>query len=60
MVKKALLQLIYSQYKWKGKIMPFESERQRKYLWKNHPKIARDWTNKYGSKTKKKKKKKKK
>ena len=25
-------------------IMPFKSEKQRKYLWKNHPKIARDWT----------------
>ena len=40
--------------------MPFKSEKQRKYLWKNHPKIARDWTEEYGSKVEKKKKKKKK
>ena len=37
--------------------MPFKSEKQRRYLWKNHPKIARDWTETYGSKPKKKKKK---
>ena len=37
--------------------MPFESERQRKYLWKNHPKIAKEWAEEYGSKPKKKKKK---
>ena len=37
--------------------MPFKSEKQRKYLWKNHPKIAKKWTTKYGSKPKKKKKK---
>ena len=30
--------------------MPFKSEKQRRYLWKNHPKIAREWTDKYGSK----------
>ena len=30
--------------------MPFKSEKQRKYLWKNHPKIAKDWTETYGSK----------
>ena len=30
--------------------MPFRSEKQRRYLWKNHPKIARDWTDTYGSK----------
>jgi len=30
--------------------MPFRSEKQRKYLWKNHPKIAKDWTDTYGSK----------
>jgi len=29
--------------------MPFESEAQRRYLWAREPKIARDWTNKYGS-----------
>ena len=37
--------------------MPFKSEKQQKYLWKNHPKIAKKWTTKYGSKHKKKKKK---
>jgi hypothetical protein len=42
--------------------MPFKSEKQRRYLWKNEPKIAREWTEAYGSKPvgKKKKKKKKK
>ena len=30
--------------------MPFKSEKQRRYLWKKHPKIARDWTDTYGSK----------
>ena len=29
--------------------MPFRSEKQRRYLWKNHPKIAKDWTDAYGS-----------
>ena len=24
--------------------MPFKSEKQRRYLWKNEPKIAREWT----------------
>jgi len=40
--------------------VPFKSEKQRRYLWKNEPKIAREWTEEYGSKSKKKKKKKKK
>ena len=40
--------------------MPFKSEKQRRYLWKNEPKIARDWTKTYGSKPVGKKKKKKK
>jgi|TARA_R110000822_G_scaffold25058_2_gene76034 hypothetical protein len=39
--------------------MPFRSEKQRKYLWKNHPKIAKKWEKEYGSKSKKKKKRKK-
>ena len=39
--------------------MPFKSEEQRKYLWKNEPEIARRWAKAYGSKPKKKKKKKK-
>ena len=30
--------------------MPFKSEKQRRYLWKNEPKIAREWTKAYGSK----------
>lgn len=29
--------------------MPFESERQRRYMWAKHPDIARRWTKKYGS-----------
>jgi hypothetical protein len=37
--------------------MPFKSEKQRRYLWMKHPKIARDWTKAYGSKPVKKKKK---
>jgi hypothetical protein len=40
--------------------MPFKSEKQRRYLWKNKPKIARDWTKTYGSKPVGKKKKRKK
>jgi hypothetical protein len=31
--------------------MPFKSEKQRKFLWSQHPEIARKWTEKYGSKT---------
>ena len=30
--------------------MPFKSEAQRRYLWANEPKIARDWADTYGSK----------
>tara|TARA_R100000742_G_C4257328_1_gene75184 strand:- start:130 stop:261 length:132 start_codon:yes stop_codon:yes gene_type:complete len=37
--------------------VPFKSEKQRRYLWKNEPKIAREWTEAYGSKPVKKKKK---
>jgi len=40
--------------------MPFKSEEQRKYLWAKEPKIARKWTDEYGSKIVKKKKKNKK
>ena len=39
--------------------MPFQWEKQRKYLWAKEPKIAREWADKYGSKIVKKKKKKK-
>lgn len=28
--------------------MPFQSEQQRKYLWKKEPDIAKRWTEKYG------------
>jgi hypothetical protein len=31
-------------------MMPFRSEAQRRYLWARHPRIARRWTEKYGSK----------
>jgi hypothetical protein len=33
--------------------MPFRSGKQRRYLWANEPEIARDWTNKYGSRVRK-------
>ena len=36
--------------------MPFRSEKQRRYLWKHEPKIAREWTDEYGSKPQPKKK----
>jgi len=29
--------------------MPFQSGKQRRYLWANEPEIARDWTNRYGA-----------
>ena len=34
--------------------MPFQSEKQRRYLWANEPEIARDWADTYGSRIKKK------
>ena len=30
--------------------MPFRSEKQRRYLWMKHPKIAQKWTDEHGSK----------
>ena len=30
-------------------LMPFQSEKQRRYLWANEPKIAREWTDRYGA-----------
>ena len=33
----------------KEKIMPFKSEKQRRFLWANEPEIAKKWTAKYGS-----------
>ena len=32
--------------------MPFRSEKQRRFLWKNHPGIARRWANEPGAKSK--------
>jgi hypothetical protein len=37
--------------------MPFRSEKQRKFMHINKPKIAKKWSKKYGSKIIKKKKK---
>ena len=39
--------------------VPFKSEKQRRYLYKNEPAVAKKWTKKYGSKIKAKKRKKK-
>ena len=39
--------------------MPFKSAKQRKWMYKNKPALAKRWTKKYGSKIKKKNKKKK-
>ena len=30
--------------------MPFKTEKQRRYLWKNNPVLAQRWADKYGSK----------
>jgi len=30
--------------------MPFKSEKQRRFLWLKHPKLAKEWSKKYGSK----------
>ena len=35
--------------------MPFQSVKQRKWMWKNMPELAEAWTSKYGSKVKKRK-----
>jgi len=34
--------------------MPFKSSKQRAYMYAKHPKIAKKWAKKYGSKIKKK------
>ena len=39
--------------------MPVKSEKQRKWMWTNKPKLAKEWAHKYGSKPKPTKKKKK-
>lgn len=33
--------------------MPFKSAKQRSYMFAKHPKIAKKWVEKYGSKIKK-------
>lgn len=30
--------------------MPFKSEKQRRWMWENKPELAREWTERYGSK----------
>ena len=32
--------------------MPFQSEKQKKWMWANKPEMAREWTQEYGSKVK--------
>ena len=52
LVKNDILKLIYQKNKKnlkKKKQMPFKSEKQRRWLWKNKPEIALKWTNKYQS-----------
>jgi len=34
--------------------MPFESEKQRRFMWSNHPEIARRWEADYGDEIKRK------
>jgi|TARA_R110000851_G_C12647821_1_gene519822 hypothetical protein len=29
--------------------MAFQSKKQEKFMWANNPKLAKKWTNKYGS-----------
>jgi hypothetical protein len=38
--------------------MPFKSAKQRRYMFAKHPKIARRWAKKYGTKVRGRKKKK--
>ena len=56
-----MLKKSYKQLKILGsQEMPFKSEKQRRYLYKNEPAIAKKWTKKYGGKISKPKKRKKK
>ena len=56
-----MLKKSYKQLKILGsQDMPFKYEKQRRYLYKNEPAIAKKWTKKYGSKISKPKKRKKK
>ena len=32
--------------------MPFKSEKQKKWMYANKPELAKEWTEKYGSKVK--------
>ena len=51
-----MLKKSYKQLKILGsQEVPFKSEKQRRYLYKNKPAIAKKWTKKYGSKIKPKK-----
>ena len=34
--------------------MPFKSEKQKRYMYANHPDIAKRWSDKYGDKPQKK------
>jgi hypothetical protein len=38
--------------------MPFRSEKQRRYMWANHPRIAARWAKSYGSRPRRKRKRK--
>ena len=29
--------------------MPFKSDKQQRWMWANEPRIARDWTDRYGA-----------
>ena len=56
-----MLKKSYKQLKILGsQEVPFKSEKQRRYLYKNEPAIAKKWTKKYGGKISKPKKRKKK
>ena len=30
--------------------MPFKSDKQKRWMWANEPRIAREWTDRYGAK----------
>ena len=30
--------------------MPFKSDKQQRWMWANEPRIAREWTDRYGAK----------
>jgi hypothetical protein len=43
-----------SQWALEVMYMPFRSAKQRRYMYAKHPKIAKRWSKKYGSKIRKK------